>query len=86
VKIHNLRPVPDRGGRGKFRDVAMFDVEPVDGFRILDLKLALAPDGKKFIFAPRIGGQRLATVTGEFARGLGEIVWNELEGVAHGGR
>ncbi len=86
MKIHNLRPVPDRGGRSKFRDVAMFDVEPIDGFRILDLKLALAPDGKKFIFAPRIGGQRLASFTGEFARGLGEAVWNELEGVAHDGR
>ncbi len=84
MKIHNLRPVPDRGGRSKFRDVAMFDCEPVDGFRILDLKLALAPDGKKFIFAPRIGGQRLASFTGEFARGLGEIVWSEMEGVAHG--
>lgn len=82
MRIHNLRPVPHRGS-GKFRDVAMFDVEPVPGFRILDLKLALAPDGKKFIFAPRVGGVRLATVTGEFARGLGEIVWNELEGAAH---
>lgn len=83
MRIHNLRPVLHRGS-GKFRDVAMFDIEPIDGMRILDLKLALTPDGKKFIFAPRIGGQRLASFTGEFARVLGETVWNQLEGDAHG--
>ncbi len=82
MKVTNIRPLPS--GNGRFRDVAIFDVEIIEGFRSLGLKLALAPDGKRFVFAPRIGGQRHAQFTGDFARRLGDAAWNAVNGgVAH---
>lgn len=85
MQIHNCRPVAHTGS-GRFRDVAVFDAEVADGFRVLGLKLALSPDGKKFIFAPRLAGQRTAQLTGEYAKRLGEAAWQALEAMSQDGR
>lgn len=83
MNIIDIRPVADTGG-GKFRDVAYFDVEIIEGLRILGLKLAMAPDGKLFVFAPQKSGQRFAQFTGEYARRLAAAAWKANGGdVAH---
>lgn len=83
MKIINCRPAIHHGG-GRFRDVAVFDAEVVDGLRIVGLKLAVTSDGKKFVFAPSKGGQRLAQFDGTYARLLAAAAWDALGGcVAH---
>jgi hypothetical protein len=79
VKIVNCRPAAHHGG-GRFRDVAVFDAEVVDGLRIVGLKLAVTQDGKKFVFAPSKGGQRLAQFDGTYARLLAAAAWDALGG------
>jgi hypothetical protein len=83
LKIVNCRPAVHNGG-GRFRDVAVFDAEVVDGLRLVGLKLAVTDDGKKFVFAPAKGGQRLAQFDGAYARLLAAAAWDALGGcVAH---
>lgn len=78
LKVTNIRPLPP--GSGRFRDVALFDVEIAEGFRSLGLKLALAPDGKRFVFSRRIGGQRHVQFSGDFARRLSDAAWTAVNG------
>jgi len=85
LQIHNVRPIAHTGG-GRWRDVAVFDAEIVDGFRVLGLKLALAPDGKKFVFTPQRQGQRFAQIRGDYAKLLSDAAWQALEAVSHDSR
>jgi hypothetical protein len=80
MNIINLRSVAHKGS-GRFRDVAIFDAEVVDGLRINGLKLALAPDGKRFVFSPGVNGERFCTFKGDYARLLADAAWH-----ANGGR
>jgi hypothetical protein len=82
MQIINLRPVAHKGG-DKFRDVAIFDAEIVDGLRINGLKLALAPDGKRFVFSPGHSGERFCTFKGDYARLLADAVWENGGRVAN---
>ena len=83
MKIHNCRPVAHRGA-GRFRDVAIFDAEVVDGLVLLGLKLALAPDWRRFVFAPEVRGQRFARLNGDYARRLADAAFVAMRGgVAH---
>lgn len=83
MNIINIRPAAKLGG-GKFHDVAYFDVEVIEGLRILGLKLSQAPDGRLFVFAPQKAGQRFAQFTGDYARRLAVAAWNANGGiVAH---
>jgi hypothetical protein len=83
MKILNIRPAANLGG-GRFRDVAIFDAEVADGLRLLALRLAVAPDGKLFVFAPQKSGQRFAQFTGDYAHRLAEAAWKANGGdVAH---
>jgi hypothetical protein len=79
LKITNIRPVTDSGG-GRFRDVAVFDAEVVDGLRLVGLRLSTAPDGKRFVFAPAKHGVRFAQFTGDYAKGLAEAAHSALGG------
>lgn len=79
MKIENCRPIRHHGG-GRFRDVAEFDAVIADGFRANGLKLAIAADGKKFVFAPAKNGRRFATLRGDYARQLAEAAWNSMGG------
>jgi RecA-family ATPase len=82
VKILNCRPVAHVGG-GRFRDVAVFDAEVVDGLKIIGLKLALAPDGKRFVFSPVKGGQRFAQFSGVYAKLLSDAAYQALSPMSH---
>lgn len=59
MRILNCKPVTHHGG-GRFRDVAIFDVEINDGLRLKGLKLSKAPDGKLFVFSPSSHGLTFA--------------------------
>ncbi len=65
-------------------NVAVFDTEPVAGFRILGLRLAIAPDGRKFVVARQKGSQRFAQFAGAYARQLADATRRAMGGdVAH---
>lgn len=82
MKITNLRAVANKGS-GRFRDVAIFDAEVVDGLQINGLKLALAPDGKRFVFSPGTNGGRFCTFKGDYARLLADAAWENGGRVAN---
>jgi hypothetical protein len=80
MKILNIRSATDPGG-GRFRNVAVFDAEVTEGLRLVGLTLALAPDGKRFVFSPAKHGVRFASFNGQYAKQLADAAWS-----AHGGR
>ncbi|MER8858994.1 hypothetical protein NKI09_15225 [Mesorhizobium sp. M0757] len=83
MKIISVRPVADRGS-GRFRDVAIFDAEIVDGLVIVGLKLAVTNEGRRFVFGPEAHGQRFIKFGGEYPRQLADAAWCALGGgVAH---
>ncbi len=79
MKILNVRPATHQGS-GRFRDVAVFDAEVADGLVLLGLRLALAPDGKRFVFSPAARGERFARIGGDYAKRLADAAW-----AMHGG-
>jgi len=86
VKILNLRPVADSGG-GRFRDVAVFDAEVVDGLRLNGLRLSVTNDGKRFVFGPSSHGVKFAQFDGAYARQVADAAWEVKKGiVAYGNR
>lgn len=78
--VKNCRPAVHHGG-GRYRDVAIFDAEIVEGFEVLGLKLALTPEGRRFVFAPQKHGQRFARFTGAYARQMADAAFDQFGGV-----
>jgi hypothetical protein len=86
VKAYNCRPIAHVGD-GRFRNVAILDAEILEGLNIVGLKLALAPDGRKFVFGPEVRGQRFLKFSGDYPRQLADAAWDALGGcVANVGR
>jgi hypothetical protein len=79
LKILNVWPVTDSGG-GRFRDVAVFDAEVVDGLRLNGLRLSKTNDGKRFVFSPAKHGVRFAQFHGVYAQQLADAAWAAHEG------
>ncbi len=85
MKILNIWPVTDSGG-GKFRDVAAFDAEVVDGLRLNGLRLSVTRDGKRFVFGPAKHGVRFAQFQGNYARQIADAAWAAKGGLVADGR
>ncbi len=79
MRIVNIWPVTDSGG-GRFRDIAAFDAEVVDGLRLNGLRLSITSDGKRFVFSPAKHGVRFAQFQGGYARQLADAAWTAHEG------
>ena len=80
MQVSNVRPVAHQRG-GRFRDVAFFDADVIDGFTVLGMKLSVAPDGRRFVFAPQRDGVRFARIRGDVACVVADMVWEKLGGV-----
>jgi hypothetical protein len=78
MRVTNIHPTP--AGNGRFRNVATFDAEVADGLCVHGLTLALAPDGKRFVFSPGKDGRRFCTFRGDYAKQLADAAWQANNG------
>ncbi len=82
MKITFIRPVTHTGG-GRIRDVGEFDVEVAEGLTLQCLRLAISPEGKRFVFGPSKNGVKFARFSGDFAPKLAEAAFAELQKKGH---